>query len=305
MLGEIDMRFQRVPSTQGTDLQSDEGNGWGPITASQCASYPDLISMLEKHAPCHVAAGSKPLPFQPASYRDFMLFERHYIQAGRGFLRRFRPGAARVARAYESVLGRVFPPLKPSPLFYREPIYYMGNHMVFASDGADIKWPAYTKAIDFELELGFVLAKPLLNASPRDCLAAVGGFVVFNDFSARDVQHAEMASGFGPQKSKHFANVMSSVLVSADEILPYLMRLTGRVHINGRVVAECSSDSMIFTLGEALAHACRDEQLHAGEFFGSGTWPNGAGMETDHWLQIGDTVTVEIDRIGRVTNRIT
>ena len=49
-----------------------------------------------------------------------------------------------------------------------------------------------------------MLAHPLRDADPADAEAAIGGFVVLNDFSARDVQLAEMRSGFGPQKAKHF-----------------------------------------------------------------------------------------------------
>ena len=109
----------------------------------------------------------------------------------------------------------------------------MGNHLTFATDGDDIAVPSYTRALDYELELGFVLAHRLRDADPAEAEAAIGGFVVLNDFSARDVQLAEMRSGFGPQKAKHFRSAMSSVVVSADEILPHWRALKGRVHLNG------------------------------------------------------------------------
>ena len=95
--------------------------------------------------------------------------------------------------------------------------------------------PPYTKALDYELELGFVLAQPLRDASPETAEAAIGGFVVLNDFSARDVQLAEMASGFGPQKAKHFRSAMSKVVVSADEILPRWHDLNGFVRRQRRI----------------------------------------------------------------------
>jgi hypothetical protein len=186
-----------------------------------------------------------------------MLYEAHAIAAARGFVNAFMPGAARVVAAYEALTGRTFPRLRPHALWYRQPIYYMGNHLNVATDGEAIAIPSYTRALDYELELGFVLAHPLRDASPEAAEAAIGGFVVLNDFSARDVQMAEMASGFGPQKAKHFASAISKVVVTADEILPCWRSLEGSVRINGALVIETSTAGARWSLGEILAHASR------------------------------------------------
>ncbi len=177
------------------------------------------------------------IPFEPRSFRDFMLYEAHAVAAARGFVRRFMPGAARLVGAYEALTHRTFPKLRPHALWYRQPIYYLGNHLTIATDGDEIAIPSYTRALDYELELGFVLAKPLHDATPERCEAAIGGFVVLNDFSARDVQADEMASGFGPQKAKHFASAISKVVVTADEILPRWRSLEGSVRLNGDLLA--------------------------------------------------------------------
>ncbi len=211
------------------------------------------------------------LPFEPRSFRDFMLYEAHAIAAARGFVNTFMPAAARVVSAYEALTGRTFPKLKPHALWYRQPLYYMGNHLTIATDGEAITIPSYTRALDYELELGFVLAKPLYDAAPEACEAAIGGFVVLNDFSARDVQAPEMASGFGPQKAKHFASAISSVVVSADEILPRWRDLKGSVRLNGELIAEPSTAGAKWSLGQVLAHACRGECLQPGELFATGT----------------------------------
>jgi 2-keto-4-pentenoate hydratase/2-oxohepta-3-ene-1,7-dioic acid hydratase in catechol pathway len=205
---------------------------------------------------------------------------------------------------YEAVTRRTFPKLKPHALWHRQPIYYMGNHLTFAADGSDIAVPPYTRALDYELELGFVLARPLRDAHPATAEAAIGGFVVLNDFSARDVQLSEMRSGFGPQKAKHFRSAMSAVVVSADEILPRWRTLTGSVHLNGALVAKCATRDARWALGEVLAHASRGEQLYPGELFGSGTLPGGSGIEHGRLLERGDTIALAIDGIGTVTNRI-
>ena len=244
------------------------------------------------------------MPFEPRSYRDFMLYERHAIDAARGFVRTFMPRLLPITRIYEAVTGRDFPKFMPAPLWYRQPIYYMGNHLAFVTDGATVARPSYTHALDYELELGFVLARGLLNASTEEAEGAIGGFVVLNDFSARDVQREEMDSGFGPQKAKHFASAISNVLVTADKVLPRWRSLKGHVRINGRLVAEPSAENPRWSLGEVLAHASRSERLHPGEFFGTGTFPGGSGIETGHLLSVGDVVEIGIDGIGTLKNTI-
>jgi 2-keto-4-pentenoate hydratase/2-oxohepta-3-ene-1,7-dioic acid hydratase in catechol pathway len=252
-----------------------------------------------------VADGARQiLPFEPRSFRDFMLYETHAIDAARGFVRRFMPGAARVVGAYEAITRRTFPSLRPHALWHRQPIYYLGNHLTFAADGDDVAMPAYTQALDYELELGFVLAHPLRDASPGEAERAIGGFVVLNDLSARDVQLAEMRSGFGPQKAKHFRSAMSGVVVGADAILPQWRELQGSVLLNGKLVATCTTGDARWSLGEVLAHASAGEQLHPGELFGTGTLPGGSGIEHGTLLARGDTIALAIDGVGEVSNRI-
>lgn len=247
---------------------------------------------------------SDPKPFAPKSYRDFMLYEAHFIAAATNFAKANRPGAYRIAKLYQKLTGKLHPKLKPAPHWYEKPIYYMGNHLNFYGHDQTIVWPQYSRIMDYELELGFVLAKPLYNASSEEALAAIGGFVVFNDFSARDTQMPEMQSGFGPQKSKHFANAISAEFVTADEILPRINSLSGTVTINGKPMAEVSSSGMQYTLGEALAHVSQGERLFPGEFFGTGTLPGGCGLESGIMLSKGDRISIAIAGIGRLSNVI-
>ena len=244
------------------------------------------------------------LPFHPRSFRDFMLYEQHCINASRGYARRFMPAAHRFTTLFEGLTRRPFPAFKPSALWYRQPIYYFGNHLSFVPSGATVACPSYSKAFDYELELGVVLGKPLLNATPSQALEAIGAFVVLNDFSARDVQRAEMASGFGPQKSKHFLSSMSEIMVTADDLLDDVNALKASVCINGREICATSTAGMHHSIGEAPAQASMDEQLYPGELFGTGTLPGGCGMENGHWLKSGDLLQLRIDRIGEIQHRI-
>lgn len=244
------------------------------------------------------------LPFQPLSFRDFMLSERHSIDAARGMIDRFHPASRAVTTAFEKLTRTTFPAFRPKKLFYRQPIYYMSNAMTIVPSGTPVAFPSYSRGLDFELELAFVLRAPLQDADPTTATDAIGAFVLLNDFSARDVQRDEMSSGLGPQKSKHFLSSMSPTAVTSDEVLPRIDRVTGSVQINGRTVSTVSSGDLRWTVGEVLAHASRDERLLPGELFGLGTLPGGSGMETGHWLRAGDTLRLSLDGIGEVVHLI-
>lgn len=324
------MKLRRVLTEQGPQIEAQKSSSleWVRLASlpsletieqqfatSQLAS--DLLAVLQlgeegwqwlndEVAKVPSPAESAPviLPFQPLSFRDFLLFEQHFIDASRGFVKRFLPRKYKIARCYETLTGKTFPHFKPSALWYKQPLYYFGNHLNVITCGAMISPPSFTDALDYELELGAILAKPLLNATPAEAEKAIGGYVVLNDLSARDIQMAEMRSGFGPQKAKHFLNAISSVVVTADEITPRIQHLQGQVIIDGIIKAQCSTATMHYSLGEVIAYVSRNESLYVGELFGSGTLPHGSGMENGHWVQGGNTLSLAIEGIGTLSNTI-
>lgn len=299
------MKFRRILSGDRLQYQKlDDAGDWEP---TDVAPLPSAFTpeFEVARARDHAAAGGGCLPFQPLSFRDFMASRQHVIDASRGLLTRFHPREAAVTRAVESLTHKPFPKFAPHALFDRQPIYYMSNHLTFVPSGTPVRAPAYTKALDYELELGFVLRTGLRDASPEEATNAIGAFVVLNDFSARDMQRAEMATGLGPQKSKHFASSMSQVAVTPDEILPKLATLTGSVSINGRVVSRVDTSDQRWTIGEMLAHASKSETLLPGELFATGTLAGGSGMETGNWLNDGDALTLELGGIGTIEHAIT
>jgi len=244
------------------------------------------------------------LPFEPTSFRDFMLYEAHAIGATKGWLKRFMPRAYRFVQLYERVTGRPHAKVRPSALWYQRPIHYLGNPRAFLTEGAEVPWPGYTRALDYELELGFVLARPLRDASPEEALAAIGGFFVVNDYSGRDVQAAEMRSGFGPVKAKNFATGVAAEVVTPDEVLPDWQRLGGRVRLDGEVVCEGSAAGPRFDLGEAVAYASLGEPLEVGAVMATGTFPGCSALESERWPAPGAEVTAEIDGVGQLTQRL-
>lgn len=293
------MRFRKEKFENGYRLEAFKGDVWQAVEP-----HSDLYQQFLTASGQTVIDTHDPKPFAPKSYRDFMLFEAHYINAAKNYVKSHKPLAYTFARMYERLSGKVPTKLKPAPLWYKQPIFYMGGHLNFYAHGQKIIWPDYSQIMDYELEIGCVLTKPLINASPREAREAIGGFVVFNDFSARDIQMPEMQSGFGPQKSKHFANAISSEFVTADEILPRLDALKGTVCINGKTVAHVSSKGMQFSLDEAIAHVSKSEHLYPGEFFATGTLPNGCGLENGHFLAPGDRISLKIEGIGALENTI-
>ncbi|RYP75952.1 hypothetical protein DL771_002024 [Monosporascus sp. 5C6A] len=290
------MKFHRV-NNEVVELHN--GGGDGTSTSSNEAQAHTLCKVLQENPPDASDPLKRALPFQPRSCRDFMLFERHYYDAAAGMTQLYRPVIANIVNIVFGLTGVDFPFFKPHALWYEQPIFYQSNHLAFYADRAPVHCPKYCEYLDVELELGAVLGKPLFNASREEATAAIAGFCVFNDFSARNVQMAEMSCGFGPQHSKSFANSISSAVVSADEILPRINDLTGRVVINDKTVSECKTGKWQFTMGEAVAHASKGTRLYPGELFGSGTFPGGAGVERARFQASGSyfetTYTVKTD----------
>lgn len=244
------------------------------------------------------------LPFTPLSLRDFMLSERHAVDAARGFVRTFMPRLLPIVTLYERITGKPFPAFKPKPIWYRQPVYYFSNHLNLVTDGDVIEWPAYTRYLDYELELAFVIVRPLRNATLQQALDAIGGFMVLNDVTARDVQLEEMRSGFGPQKAKHFVNGLSATVTTADVILPQVEQLRAEVRINGAVISTTSTAGLQHSIADMLVHVSKEETLHPGEVFATGTLPGGCAMENGHWLQAGDELELWIEHVGQLRNRI-
>jgi 2-keto-4-pentenoate hydratase/2-oxohepta-3-ene-1,7-dioic acid hydratase in catechol pathway len=250
--------------------------------------------------------GEAVLPFRPRSMRAFMVWESHVINSSRALITQFFPApVGRVVRGYERITGRTFPRLRPNDRFREAPTFYLANHTSVLADGQAMWWPSHTRFLDFELELACVLAKPLADATPEQALDAVGGWFILNDWSARDVQADDARRNlFGPViKAKTFANSIGLDVVSADAV-PDWTALRGRVRVDGEVWCEGTPANPQHSLGAMLAYASAGEKLDAGDVISTGTMPGCCGLELGRWIQPGQTVQLEIDGIGTLTNRI-
>jgi 2-keto-4-pentenoate hydratase/2-oxohepta-3-ene-1,7-dioic acid hydratase in catechol pathway len=265
-----------------------------------------ILAAVGDPATAAVDATDAGIPFAPRSMRAFMLWEPHVIDSSRMLVKRFfPPPAAKIVEAFEGLTRRTFPKLKPNQRFYEAPTFYVANHGALLADGDPMWWPKHTKWLDFELELAFVLARPLADASREEATEAVGGWFVLNDWSARDVQADDARHNiFGPVvKSKTFANSIGSDVVTADE-LPDWTRATGRVRVDGELWCEGTTAGPQHDIGAMLAYASAGERLEPGDVISTGTMPGCCGLELDRWIQPGQTVELDIDGIGTLSNRI-
>ncbi|WP_315756274.1 MULTISPECIES: fumarylacetoacetate hydrolase family protein [unclassified Bradyrhizobium] len=242
-----------------------------------------------------------PVP-EPRQMRDGMSFPLHILQAPRGqrkLAARQRGDAEELARIDAEPLGEL-------PEVYRKvPIFYITNRFSVRGPNTTVKWPRYSKVMDYELEFGIITrgkGKDIPAAKARD---HIFGFTIFNDFSARDTQRIEMDGRLGPSKGKSFdgGNVMGPWIVTPDEIGdPYRLKMEARV--NGEVRSRGVSEGMLFSFEELIAYISKDETLMPGEFIGSGTVGNGCGLELGWYLEHGDVIELEVEKIGILKNKV-
>jgi 2-keto-4-pentenoate hydratase/2-oxohepta-3-ene-1,7-dioic acid hydratase in catechol pathway/sugar lactone lactonase YvrE len=265
----------------------------------------ELVSAAPRTEPLPLPSPLLGPPFRPSALRDCSLWEQHMIAASRGVLRLRESVAGTVSEGYERLTRRPFPRLRPRPLWYERPVYYKGNPAGVIGDGDTVRWPAYAQVLDYELEIGVVIARDCTDLTPDEAFAAVGGFVLLNDFSARDVQFREMVEGLmGPAKSKDFGTALGSVVVIPPEFLPVLGALDVEVRVNGDVWGRGSTRGMQHSLADVISYASAGERLTAGTVIGLGTVPGCSGAEVGRWLSPGDVVELSAGPLGLLRNTV-
>jgi 2-keto-4-pentenoate hydratase/2-oxohepta-3-ene-1,7-dioic acid hydratase in catechol pathway len=219
-----------------------------------------------------------PLP-NPPSLRDFFAFEEHVKQ---GFEKRGEPMPAE---------------------WYEIPVYYKGAHHNIVGTDANVRWPSFTEKFDYELELAAVIGKGGRNVPSGRARQHIAGFLVMNDFSARDIQKREMKVRLGPAKGKDWCTALGPWLVTADEIGdPYHLSMEARV--NGETWSRGNSSSMHWEFEQMIEFLTQDDAILPGDVIGSGTVGAGCGLELDRWVQRGDTIELDVEKIGVLRNRV-
>jgi 2-keto-4-pentenoate hydratase/2-oxohepta-3-ene-1,7-dioic acid hydratase in catechol pathway len=186
------------------------------------------------------------------------------------------------------------------------PVLFFKNPSALLDPGAPIVIPRklVSTQVDFEGELAFVIGKTCRNATRENALSHVLGYTIANDVSARDWQKERGGSQWCRGKSFDTFAPMGPWIVTTDEITdPNTLRITTRV--NGEILQDSNTADMIFDVPSLIEFLSGDTTLEAGTIILTGT-PEGVGMgrTPQRWLQAGDKVAVEIERIGTLENAV-
>jgi fumarylacetoacetate (FAA) hydrolase len=212
----------------------------------------------------------RPPVLHPPAVRDFMAFEEHVANAR-------RQRGSEVPKEW-----------------YEIPVFYFSNPAAIYATEEEIPYPEGTAELDYELECAAVIGVD----------GKIGGFTVMNDWSARDLQRAEMRVGLGPAKGKDFATSFGPILVTPDEFDGSSGAMIARV--NGEERSRGELGDMFHKWDALVAQAARNTVLKPGDIIGSGTVGNGCILEhgDGRWLQRGDVVELEIEGIGVLRNTV-
>ncbi len=231
---------------------------------------PDLV------AGCSVERARLLVPILPASLRDFDAFAtgRHAGQ----------PGGRRPDRV------PTFPP------------YSKGNHRSVLGPGEELAWPAFTRALDYELEVACVVGGAGRDVRPEDARAMIFGYTIMNDWSARDLRRDELAACLGPGKSTDFATSLGPCIVTPDEFDPSAARMVARV--DGEGWSEGDLGAARWRFPQMIAHAARGEDVLPGDVYGSGAFAGGCGADLGRRLPDGCVVDLEVEGLGVLRTRV-
>lgn len=226
---------------------------------------------------------------RPAAFRDFDAFEQH-------------------VKTTRSKLGLDIP-----SAWYQEPAFHFANRLALVGHGAAVYAPADSNELDFGLALGIVIGRRGRDIPLERAWDHVAGFTVVNDLSARDLERKALPAGLGPSKGKDFATAVGPWLVLTtslqDRIEGERLSLRMSASVNGRELAASDTSTLYHSIPRLVVQASRDAELFPGDLLSTGAvgggslWELGASDERG-WLKPGDSVRLEIERIGTLDTRI-
>jgi 2-keto-4-pentenoate hydratase/2-oxohepta-3-ene-1,7-dioic acid hydratase in catechol pathway len=272
---------------------AEPGQTMSQILAEGEDAWTSLADRLQA-APDHVAAlddVSIQLPLEPRSIRD-----------SAGFIQHLRNVAASTGRIIDERFT-TFPP------------FYFTNHNAAIGPYSDMRPPAATEQLDYELEVAAIIGRGGTDIAVEDAEEHIFGYTVFCDWSARDLQMHERDL-FGPVKGKDFANTLGPVIVTKDELekfrsnKAFALKMQG--YVNGDLVSEGMWDTIDWGFADMIAYASRTATLVPGDVFGSGTVPTGClfehySLDRENfrgWLQPGDEVRLVVEELGEIRQRV-
>jgi 2-keto-4-pentenoate hydratase/2-oxohepta-3-ene-1,7-dioic acid hydratase in catechol pathway len=202
-------------------------------------------------------------------------------------------------------------------VWYQQPIGYFSNAATLRGPREAMAVPGGSVRLDFELEIGAVVGREARSVTPDEAAGRIAGFLVLCDWSARDLQMAEMDGRLGPFKGKDFGSSLGPLFVTPDELedqrsgTGYDLTMTSSV--NGRVYGSDRWSSAYWSFEELVSYASWNSRVEQGALIGSGTCQGGCILELSNrhgpddypWLAAGDEVTLAVDRLGEIRAPIT
>lgn len=184
-----------------------------------------------------------------------------------------------------------------------EPVIFIkSGRTVVGPNDAVLIFP-HAGNVTYEAELAVVIGRPALRVSRDDAMTHVAAYTMFNDVSATTLVKAD--GGFVRGKNQPTSGPLGPWLVTPDEIPdPYALDI--RLDVNGRVLQQSTTRSMLFNIAELIEYASARMPLDPGDIIATGTPAGVAGAhDPAAWLQAGDTVSISLSGLGTLTNPIT
>lgn len=195
--------------------------------------------------------------------------------------------------------------------WYERPLFTFGNHAAIYGPDAQIPLPR-TMAFDYELEVACVIGRAGRNISPEEANDYIAGYMLLNDWTARDVQHEELMAGFAFSKSKDAATSLGPWLATPDELDEYALdgghfNLIVIARVNGVEQSRGNLRDLTYTFAQMIAAASQDCTLYPGDIISCGAIGGSLLESTDGqgpWLEPNDLVELEAAGLGVLRNRI-
>jgi 2-keto-4-pentenoate hydratase/2-oxohepta-3-ene-1,7-dioic acid hydratase in catechol pathway len=182
------------------------------------------------------------------------------------------------------------------------PTFFAKFRNALAAPGATVSLPAASSKVDFEAEVAIVIGRTCKDVEDVEAGNYVGGYMLFNDLSARDLQFA--TPQWMPGKVFDCSAPCGPALVTRDEA-EVDGSISFSLDLNGEVMQEASTDDLIFTIPQLVAELSRLMTLEPGDVIATGT-PSGVGSTRDPrvWLKAGDEIVISSPTLGRLETRI-
>lgn len=193
----------------------------------------------------------------------------------------------------------------PADKAEEDPFLFQAPVTAVTDPDAPIVIPDGNEAVDYEGELAAVIGRAARDLSVEEALSCVAGYTIVNDVSIRRGARRGASGGrpdFLGSKGRASFKPMGPWIVPASSI-PDPQALSLRTWVSGVLKQDSSTAQMIFSTAEQIAHVSRLTGVVPGDVFATGT-PAGVGMPRGDFLKPGDTVEIEIERVGRLRNPV-